>query len=156
MKMNKIFSKAFLDSLFFTQNKWHQHGVLLHTLRVVYYALKHGDFKMLAAALLHDIGKPFVAFKKDAEDFEFDEWSFTDHEEMSYQIIKKWPFLSDYTKNLVRYHYLIRDLKKSKKEDLQRYAQKKPLWDSLDDDFKEDLHRFLKYDDLGKGKKRRD
>jgi len=153
---NKIFSKPFLDSLFFTQNKWHQHGVLLHTLRVLYYTLKHGDFKMLAAALLHDIGKPFVAFKKDQEDWDFHEWSFTDHEEKSYQLIKKWPFLSDYTKNLVRYHYLIRDIKKSKKEDLKRYAQKKAIWDRLDDDFKDDLYRFLKYDDLGKGKKRRD
>jgi predicted HD phosphohydrolase len=153
---NKIFSKPFLDSLFFTQNKWHQHGVLLHTLRVVYYTLKNGDFKMLAAALLHDIGKPFVAFKKDKEDWDFDEWSFTDHEERSYQIIKNWPFLSDYTKNLVRYHYLIRDMRKSKKEDLRRYAQKKAIWDKLDDNFKEDLERFLRYDDLGKGKKRRD
>ncbi len=153
---NKIFSKAFWDSLVFTQNKWHQHGVLLHTLRVVYYTLKHGDFKMLAAALLHDIGKPFSAFKKDQEDWDYDEWSFTDHEEKSYQIIKNWPFLSDYTKNLVRYHYLIRDMKKSKKEDLARYAKKKEIWESLDDDFKEDLQRFLKYDDLGKGKKRRD
>jgi len=111
---------------------------------------------MLAAAFLHDIGKPFVAFKKDAEDFEFNEWSFTDHEEKSYQIIKNWPFISDYTKNLVRYHYLIRDIKKSQKEDLKRYALKKPVWDSLDEDFKKDLYRFLKYDDLGKGKKSRD
>jgi len=153
---NKIFSKPFLDSLFFTQNKWHQHGVLLHTLRVVYYTLVNGDFKMLAAALLHDIGKPFVAFKKDEEDWDFDEWSFTDHEERSYQIIKNWPFLSDYTKNLVRYHYLIRDIRKSKKEDLARFAQKKAIWDKLDDAFKADLERFLRYDDLGKGKKRRD
>lgn len=152
---NRIFSKPFLDSLFFTQNKWHQHGVLLHTLRVVYYTLKNGDFKMLAAALLHDIGKPFVAFKKDEEDWEYNEWSFTDHEEKSYQIIKNWPFISEYTKNMVRYHYLIRDIKKSKKEDLPRYAKKKEIWDRLDDDFKEELQRFLKYDDLGKGKKRR-
>jgi len=152
---NSIFSKAFLDSLFFTQNKWHQHGVLLHTLRVVYYTLKHRDFKMLCAAFLHDIGKPFSAFKKDQEDFDFDEWSFTDHEERSYQIIKKWPFISDYTKKLVRYHYLIRDIRKSKYEDPQRYLRKKKIWDTLDEDFKKDLERFLKYDDLGKGKKRR-
>jgi len=156
MTNNKIFSKPFLDSLFFTQNKWHQHGVFLHTLRVFYYALKDGNLRMLPAALLHDIGKPFVAFKKDEEDWEFDEWSFTDHEEKSYQIIKDWPFISDYTKNLVRYHYLIRDIKKSKKEDLKRYAEKKAIWDSLDEDFKKDLEQFLAYDDLGKGKKRRD
>jgi hypothetical protein len=153
---NSLFSKAFWDSLLFTQNKWHQHGVLLHTLRVFYYTLINGDFKMLAAALFHDIGKPFTAFKKDEEDWEFNEWSFTDHEERSYQIIKKWPFLSDYTKKIVRYHYLIRDIKKSKKEDLVRYAKKREIWDSLDEDLKRDLERFLRYDDLGKGKKRRD
>ncbi len=152
---NKIFSKPFLDSLFFTQNKWHQHGVLWHTLRVVYYTLKYGDFKMLPAALLHDIGKPFVAFKKDEEDREFDEWSFTDHEERSYQIIKEWTLIGSYTKDLVRYHYLIRDLKKSKKEDPQRYVKKRLIWDALENDFKKDLERFLHYDDLGKGKKRR-
>jgi predicted HD phosphohydrolase len=122
---NKIFSYAFLHSLFWMQNEWHQHGVLVHTLRVTYYALKAGDFKFFAAGLLHDIGKPFTAFKKDEEDYEFNEWSFTDHEEKSYQIIKNWPFISDYTKKIVRYHYLIRDIKKSKKEDLQRYAKKK-------------------------------
>ena len=152
---NPIFSKAFFDSLFFTQNKWHQHGVFLHTMRVTYYCLKAGEWKFFAAGLLHDIGKPFTAFKKDEEDFEFDEWSFTDHEERSYQIIKNWPFISKYTKNIVRYHYLIRDIKKSKKEDLARYAQKQAIWESLDDEMHKDLYRFLSYDDQGKGKKRR-
>lgn len=153
---NSFFSKAFLKSLFFTQNKWHQHGVFLHTLRVVYYVLKAGELKMLGAGLLHDVGKPFTAFKKDKEDFEFNEYSFTDHEERSYQIIKNWGFISEYTKNLVRYHYLIRDIKKSKKEDLERYSKKQAIWDSLDENMKDDLMRFLHYDDLGKGKKRRD
>jgi len=152
---NKILSKPFLDSLFFTQNNWHQHGVLMHTLRVTYYALKAGDFKFFAAGLLHDIGKPFTAFKKDKEDYEFNEWSFTDHEERSYQIIKNWPFISDYTKNIVRYHYLIRDIKKSKKEKYERYLQKKTIWDSLDEDMHKDLYKFLKYDDMGKGRKSR-
>ena len=153
---NSPLSKPFLKSLFFTQNKWHQHGVFLHTLRVTYYILKHGEFKLFGADLLHDIGKPFTAFKKDEEDIEFNEYSFTDHEERSYQIIKNWFFISKYTKNIVRYHYLIRDIKKSKKEDLNRYAQKQLVWDSLDEEMKDDLARFLIYDDLGKGKKRRD
>lgn len=153
---NSIFSKPFLDSLFFTQNKWHQHGVLLHTLRVTYYCLKHGKWRFFAAGILHDIGKPFSAFKKDKEDFEFDEWSFTDHEERSYQIIKNWPFISKYTKELVRYHYLIRDIKKSKTEDFTRYEAKKAIWDSLDEKMQEDLAKFLHCDDLGKGKKRRE
>ena len=152
---NKIVSKPFLDSLFFTQNKWHQHGVLLHTLRVTYEALKARDWKFFVAGLLHDIGKPFTAFKKDAEDYEYNEWSFTDHEERSYQIIKNWSFVSDYTKQIVRYHYLIRDIKKSKTEDYKRYLEKKAIWDSLDADMHSDLERFLVYDDRGKGKKRR-
>ncbi len=152
---NSFFSKPFLMSLFFTQNKWHQHGVLVHTLRVVYYTLKAGDFKLFTAALLHDIGKPFTAYKKDKEDIEFDEYSFTDHEEISYKIIKNWPFVSEYTKNIVRYHYLIRDIKKSKKEDLKRYADKTAIWEKLDDTIKMDLQRFITYDDLGKGRKRR-
>jgi hypothetical protein len=152
---NKIFSKPFLDSLFFTQNKWHQHGVLVHTLRVTYYVLRAGDFRFFAASLLHDIGKPFTAYKKDEEDFEYNEWSFTDHEERSYQIIKNWPFISQYTKNIVRYHYLIRDIKKSKKEDLPRYAKKIAIWNNLDKKMQNDLYKFLYYDDLGKGKKRR-
>ena len=69
----------------------------LHTLRVAYYALVNGDYRMLPAALLHDIGKPVVSYQKD-EDIPLGEYSFTDHEEMSYQIIKTWPFLSNYTK----------------------------------------------------------
>jgi len=152
---NKIFSRAFLESLFLVQNKWHQHGVLVHTLRVTYHCIKAGEYKMFAAGLLHDVGKPFTAFKKDDEDYEFSEWSFTDHEERSYQIIKNWPFVSEYTKKLVRYHYLIRDIKKSKKEDLERYSQKQAIWESLDDAMHKDLAIFLSCDDAGKGKKRR-
>lgn len=152
---NKIFSYPFFDSLFFTQNLWHQHGVLVHTLRVTYYILKAGEFKLFAAGLLHDVGKPFTAFKKDAEDYEFNEWSFTDHEEQSYQIIKNWPFIGEYTKKIVRYHYLIRDIKKSKTEYYERYLEKNAIWESLDASLQEDLRRFLSYDDAGKGKKRR-
>ena len=137
------------------QNKWHQHGVLIHTLRVTYYVLKAGDFKFFAAGLLHDIGKPSTAYKKDAEDIEFGEYSFTDHEERSYQVIKNWFFISEYTKQIVRYHYLIRDIKKSKKEDLTRYAIKQKIWDQLSQKIKDDLVIFIIYDDLGKGKKRR-
>ncbi len=152
---NSFFSIPFFKSLFFVQNKWHQHGVLVHTLRVLYHVIKRKEYRFIAAAILHDIGKPFCAFVKDEEDREFNEYSFTDHEERSYEIIKNWPFLSSYTKNMVRYHYLIRDIKKSKEEDLTRYAKKIEIWDTLDDDFKEDLAEFLICDDLGKGKKRR-
>ena len=129
---NKVFSYPFLDSLFFTQNLWHQHGVLVHTLRVTYYILKAREWRFVAAGLLHDVGKPLSAFKKDAEDYEFHEWSFTDHEERSYQVIKNWSFISDYTKKIVRYHYLIRDIKKSKTEDRERFEQKSKIWNALD------------------------
>jgi len=152
---NSVFSRAFLESLFFVQNEWHQHGVLVHTLRVTYYAIKGSGWKFLASGLLHDIGKPFTAFKKDSDDIEFGEWSFTDHEERSYQIIKNWPFVSEYTKQIVRYHYLIRDIRKSKKENIERYKEKKAIWDSLDSTMHKDLEKFLLYDDQGKGKKRR-
>ncbi|MDD2652716.1 MAG: HD domain-containing protein [Sulfurimonas sp.] len=152
---NSLFSKPFLKSLFFVQNKWHQHGVLVHTLCVIYHILKAGEFRFLAAGLLHDIGKPFCAFKKDEEDREFDEYSFTDHEERSYEIIKDWNFISSYTKELVRYHYLIRDVQKSKTEDFGRYERKKKIWDGLSEEFKKDVALFMSYDDLGKGKRRR-
>ena len=152
---NHFFSRPFLRSIFFIQNKWHQHGVFIHTLRVTYYILRAKEFGFFAAGVLHDIGKPFCAFKKDSEDIEFGEYSFSDHEERSYEIIKDWFFLSDYTKMIVRYHYLIRDIKKSKDEDYARYEIKKKIWDSLSEDLKKDLERFLLFDDLGKGKKRR-
>ncbi|MDA3909707.1 MAG: HD domain-containing protein, partial [Sulfurimonas sp.] len=113
---NRILSIPFLKSLFFIQNEWHQHGVFLHTLRVTYYTVKAKDLKLISAALLHDVGKPFSAFKKDEGDIVHGEYSFTDHEEVSYKIIENWPFISDYTKNFFRYHYLFRDINKSKKE----------------------------------------
>jgi len=152
---NSILSIPFLKSLFLIQNEWHQHGVFLHTLRVTYYTIKAKDFRLISAALLHDIGKPFSAFKKDEDDMIYGEYSFTNHEEVSYQIIKNWSFISEYTKDIVRYHYLIRDIKKSKKENYKRYEVKKAIWESLSDEMHEELERFLLYDDQGKGKKRR-
>jgi len=101
--------KNFIISLFWKQNSWHAHGVFIHTARVTWYIYKMKEFKMIPAAILHDIGKPFVAFQK-PEDIIAKEFSFTDHEEVGYQIIKNWPFISEYTKDLVRYHYLIRDI----------------------------------------------
>jgi HD superfamily phosphohydrolase len=105
---------------------------------------------MLPAALLHDIGKPAVAYQK-PEDIPTGEYSFTDHEEASYRIIEKWPFVSDYTKELVRYHYLIRDIDKHRTKDPARAKEKSEIWDSLSSQTQSDLQRFLRYDDLGKG-----
>ena len=146
---NTIFSKPYLMTLFFIQNKHHRHGVFLHTLRVCYYTIKAGEFKMLPAALLHDVGKPVVAYQKE-EDIALGEYSFTDHEERSYEIIKSWTFISDYTKQMVRYHYLIRDIAKHKTKDPQRHKQKSEIWESLSATLQNDLRVFLRFDDLGK------
>jgi putative nucleotidyltransferase with HDIG domain len=141
---------SFIISLFWKQNSHHQHGVLVHTLRVTWELFKAGHYKMLAAGLLHDIGKPGSAHQK-PEDIINNEYSFTDHEESSYQVIKKWPFISDYTKNLTRHHYLIRRMSKAKAKGLVEYAQLKETWDSFSPEFQKDLAKFLACDDLGKG-----
>ena len=146
----KIMTKTFWITLLWKQNKHHKHGVFLHTMRVAWYSIKYKNFKMLPASLLHDIGKPFSAYQKE-EDILVGEYSFTDHEEISYQIIKNWRFVSDYSKDLVRYHYLIRDIKKHKIKDPKRYAVKKKIWDALNAKMQTDLETFLHYDDLGEG-----
>ena len=104
---------------------------------------------MLTAALLHDVGKPFVAYQK-PKDIERGEHSFTNHEEKSYQIIKNWPFVSKYTKDLVRYHYLIRDMELGLIKNNGRYEPKAKIYNSLSKEFQKDLKTFLIYDDLGK------
>jgi len=149
-KRNKILSKTFWITLLFKQNKYHRYGVLLHTLKVTFGAIKNKDYKFIAAGLFHDVGKPFVAYQK-PEDIEVDEYSFTNHEEISYHIIKDWFFLSNWTKNMVRYHYIIRDLQKAKeKNNLKKLKRLEKIWAKLDNNFKNDLKVFLKYDDFGK------
>ena len=149
IKLKKI--KAILFTAFWKQNGWHQHGVIVHSLRVTYNIIKHKEYKMIPAGLLHDIGKPLVAYQK-SKDIERKEYSFTDHEEKSYEIIKNWPFISDYTKKLVRYHYLIRDIHLSYVKGLEdRFYEKSVIYNSLTKEMKADLKKFLKYDDLGKG-----
>jgi len=149
-KTNTLFTKSFLKTLLQYQNKYHRHGVLLHTMRVVYYALINRNLKMLPAACLHDVDKPLVAYQKE-EDIALNEYSFTDHEEKSYNVIKNWSFVSDYTKQLVRYHYLVRDIDKHKIKDPKRYQEKKTIWNALSSEMQTDLMTFLKYDDLGNG-----
>ena len=143
--------KVQLITLFWKQNSYHAHGVLVHTLRVVYEVIKARQFNMLAAAFLHDIGKPRSAHQKE-EDVVNNEYSFTDDEEESYQIIKDWKFISEYTKQLVRHHYLIRRIEKAKKKNLDEYEPLKSLFDSFSVEFKKDLGIFLRCDDRGKGK----
>jgi len=152
-QINTIFSKPFLKTLFWKQNAHHRHGVLVHTLRVTYYAFRAKNYRMIPAALLHDIGKPVVAYQKE-EDIPVGEYSFTDHEEKSYEMIKDWRFVSDYTKKLVLHHYLIRDRAKHKIKEQDRYAKKTKIWERLTPEMQDDLKQFLKYDDRGKGKRR--
>jgi len=147
---NSIFSKIFWITLLIKQNEYHRYGVLLHTLKVLFGVLKAKDFRFVAAALFHDIGKPFVAYQ-DEDDILVGEYSFTDHEEKSYQIVKKWFFLSDYTKEIIRYHYIIRDIKNSKKKgNFSRLVRLEESYSKLDNAFIKDLETFLIYDDYGK------
>ena len=152
----KRYKKAFWKTLFWHQNKWHAHGVAVHTLKVMYHCAKKGRFDLLGAALLHDIAKPLSAYHDD-EDIKTGckDYSFTNHEELSYQLIKKWPkwLVSDKTKNIVRYHYHIRGMKKAKeKGQIGKYNRYKREWDKLDEKTKKDLGVFLACDDLGKKK----
>ena len=149
MKRKRLLRKEFYITLFIKQNKWHRFGVLLHTLAVVIHTFKAKKYKMIPAAFLHDIGKPYVAFQNE-KDKQTGEYSFFNHEEISYHIIKNWK-VSPYTKNLVRYHYLIRGMQKAKEKNLLGvYKRMKRNFDGLDDDFIEDLKLFMKFDDLGK------
>lgn len=149
MKRKRILKKEFFTTLFIKQNKWHKFGVLLHTLAVVFHTFKAKKYKMIPAAFLHDIGKPYVAFQ-DENDKITNEYSFYNHEEISYQIIKDWK-VSPYTKKLVRYHYLLRGMQKAfEKNHMARYFRMKRAYESLDEDFICDLKLFMKFDDLGK------
>jgi CRISPR/Cas system-associated endonuclease Cas3-HD len=113
--------------------------------------LQNKDYKFIVPAIFHDIGKPFSAYQK-PEDILTKEYSFTDHEEVSYQIIKNWFFLSDWTKDIVRYHYIIRDIKKCKqKNDLVSLKEKEAIFNTFSDEFVKELEVFLIYDDCGKG-----
>lgn len=70
--------------------------------------------------------------------------------EIAYQIIKKWS-ISTYTKNLVRYHYLIRDKELATKKGLLNKAKRmQKSFDKLDKKIIEDLEMFMKIDELGK------
>lgn len=149
MNLKRILKKEFFITLFIKQNKWHKFGVLLHTLAVVFHTFKAKKYKMIPAAFLHDIGKPYVAFQ-DENDKITNEYSFYNHEEISYHIIKNYR-VCEYTKKLVRYHYLLRGMQKAQeKNHLGRYFRMKRSFDSLDEDFICDLKLFMKFDDLGK------
>lgn len=148
--MNAIFSKSFLITLFLKQNKHHQHSVLGHTLKVAYSAIKMKHYRFIIPALFHDVGKPYSAYQ-DAGDKLDGTYSFTNHEELSWHIVKRWVFLSDWTKDVIRYHYLVRDMhlceKRGKVARLKRIQKR---WDKLSPELREDLKLFLRIDDAGK------
>lgn len=147
--MKRIFRKIFFITLFLKQNKHHRYGVLIHTLAVCIHLLKFKRYNMLLAGLLHDIGKPIIAFQEE-KDIIDKEYSFHNHEEISYHIIKNW-YISDYTKKLVRYHYLIRGIQLAKKKGLMNKAKRlEKIFSKLDSQFIKDLEFFMICDDLGK------
>jgi predicted HD phosphohydrolase len=149
--MNKILSKPFLTSLFIKQNRWHKHSVLGHTLSVTFHAIKSGQFRFIVPALLHDIGKPFVAHQRNPKDVVSGTYSFTNHEEMSWHIIKNCPFISDWTKDIIRHHYLLRDMYLSEQKGLvARGRRVTRRWEKLTPELKKDLEIFLAIDDAGK------
>ena len=150
MRIERIFRKEFFITLFIKQNKWHRYSVLVHTLMLVFHAIKAKKYKMITAGFLHDIGKPILAYQGENDKLT-GQYSFTNHEEISYQLIKNIPFISKYTKELVRYHFLIRGMEISKRKGYEgRYRRMKRIYDGLDEAFVEELKLFMKFDDLAK------
>lgn len=148
--MKRILRRDFFISLFWKQNDWHKHGVLVHTLRVVQECIKAKRYDFIPAAIFHDIGKPFVAYQDESDKLK-GTYSFHNHEEISFQIIKRWPFLSDKTKSLVRYHYLLRAIMKTQeKGQVAKNVYYIKKLERQSDSFKQDLKIFQKIDDIAK------
>ena len=152
-------NKYFFTTLFVKQNRYHKHSVLVHTLKVVLGVIATSKDKLFTAAWLHDIGNPLVA----TLDENGKEFSFTNHEEKSYQIIKNWPFISKYTKDIVRYHYIRRRIEKDSKKLSEGKASANgdpitkesveemiKLYNSFSFEFKKDLRIFQILDDNAK------
>lgn len=146
----RIARKPFFITLFLKQNNHHRYSVLGHTCKLAWLVLKDGRYDFLAAALLHDVGKPLVAYQ-DEKDKTTGEYSFTNHEEISYHIIKHWPLISQTTKALVRYHYAIRGMQKAKeKGQMGKYKRIKRQWERLVPTQQQRIKEFMHYDDLAK------
>lgn len=150
--------KALLTTLFIKQNQYHKYSVLRHTFEVAKECFKSKRYDFLAAAILHDIGKPVVAFQ-DEQDKIKKTYSFHGHEEKSFRIIKNWFFISEKTKILVRYHYLITgmasDNRKYNKTGhikfLESYNNRFAIWNNLSEELQDSLLLFKIFDDNGKG-----
>ncbi|MCD6435191.1 MAG: HD domain-containing protein [Clostridiales bacterium] len=152
--MGKRYGFNFWKSLLYHQNKHHAHGVFIHTLKVVYHLGKKGRWDLVPAGVLHDIAKPLTA-QPDQDDIDegLGGLSFEHHEFFGWYLIRNWPtwLVSDYTKNVVRYHYLIRGMTKAKiKGNYAKYRRLRRIWDKLSPEFQEDLGAFMLADDRGK------
>lgn len=150
----KRVNKDFFTAMFIKQNKYHAHSVLGHTVKVAYHLIRKGRWDLVPAGILHDIAKPLSAYQ-DADDIAEGKGylSFTNHEVFGYHILKDCPswLISDYTKNIVRHHYLIRGMYKAKKKgNYAKYRRLRRIWDKLDKTFKADLGTFMAADDEGK------
>lgn len=148
--MNKRYKrKAFWLTLFWKQNWWHTSGVIGHTLKVTWCLIRKNRWDLVPAGLLHDFGKPYSAYQK-PKDVIRNEYSFTNHEEFSWFIIKNWK-ISQKTKDIVRYHYLLRGMYKAKKKgQFSKYNRQRKIWDKLSPEFQEVLREFQICDDIGK------
>ncbi len=143
------YGKAFWITLFWKQNRYHKSGIIGHTIKVTLNLIRQGRYDLVPAGILHDIGKSFSAYQ-DEEDILTGEYSFTNHEAFGYHIIKNWS-VSDHTKDIVRWHYLLRGMSKAKeKGEYSKYRRQRKVWDKLPLGFKEDLRVFMKADDKGK------
>ncbi len=148
--MTRVLRKEFFITLFIKQNQWHKHSVLVHTLKLAYLAYKAKRYDYIVPALLHDIAKPLTAIQ-DEQDVIRGTYSFPNHEELGYQIIKDCRFISERTKNLVRYHYLLRGLQKAQqKKQTAKFKRLARQFDKLDTKFIHDLRRFQALDDKAK------
>lgn len=147
--MKRVLRKEFFITLFWKQNKWHKHGVFMHTLRLVQECVKAKRYDFVVAGLLHDIAKPLSAFQDEKDKLE-GTYSFHNHEELGYQVIKNW-YLTDKTKLLVRYHYLLRGKSKAEEKGLMSKARRyERIINGLDKEMLDDLYLFQKLDDIAK------
>jgi len=148
--MKKILRKEFLITLLWKQNKWHKHSVLIHTLRLVQECIKAKRYDFILAGLLHDIAKPLSAIQDDKDRLN-GTYSFPNHEELGYRVIKNWSFINEKTKLLVRYHYLLRGKEKALEKGLLNKAKRyERIIKNLDSNMINDLVLFQKLDDIAK------
>jgi hypothetical protein len=143
--LKNLFTKKFWHTLLFKQNNQYPYGIIIYNIKTLWNILKNKDYRFIPVALLHTIGKPFAAYQTQ-KDIINKEYSFTDHEEVSYQIIQNYSFINQWTKDMVRYHNLLNIINTNEQNNASHKNQhyKKIHWE-LDDSFIDDLKQFEKY-----------